>query len=737
MKIRWRIPLAILLAASSAVGGGIADVESDADGDRVADSKDRCARTPAGATADRNGCTLIQLANGGGRVVLEPAMKRALEAKAMVAMHEELTQHASGMEAALMTMDRASTTLIFDGLCAGAGRFREGLSAFEGAVNGIDATVRALLPALLRKNPEVDHGDTDADDAKADDLELAASLARRALNVLTADADAMTGPCDAIVRRDTRFEGRVNDVDDSRGIATLADGTVVAIPRNDPDLILFESGIATGRGSLLVDGSIWPDSMTTKPDGFGAAIGPLPVKVPVCLGPRIAPYQPAWGGVPPLLHPVAGYDRQGAVWLEAGMAVTAADECVPDEDPGLPVTIAQPGPSPSAPSVGTTFLERSFAALITFDEVATGDRQIWYLAIEHKPGDEPLQIPDELSDPSFAKKLHLITAEGTRTCMLVALGQKSCGSYTWTETVSSPLVLLPSGAYCSVAYANTMFAMDEDDFNAHGITKVTAAHTPLLAQPEVEQIEFAAKAFTVHNGQSQAPVSGQIGIGDLFAIHWHEPGINIGIGTENRSGLVWPHVKGTASGEPFRYSCAVPKVIRDVVTFCHTDAEHSYYRIPFGPGFRQVGHANATSPTHVGSQAYALDFPDQMYKVVRAARGGEVWLVVDDQSANCYPQGGCSANRVVIKHADGSYATYRHLPENGSLVDIGDTVKRGDPIGLVGNSGYSAEPHLHFEVQSVYGGATIRARYEYRDTNMALRTCAIPATGATVYSTNG
>jgi len=32
------------------------------------------------------------------------------------------------------------------------------------------------------------------------------------------------------------------------------------------------------------------------------------------------------------------------------------------------------------------------------------------------------------------------------------------------------------------------------------------------------------------------------------------------------------------------------------------------------------------------------------------------------------------------------------------LVNIGDTITKGQIIGLSGNTGYSAFPHLHFEV---------------------------------------
>jgi len=55
-------------------------------------------------------------------------------------------------------------------------------------------------------------------------------------------------------------------------------------------------------------------------------------------------------------------------------------------------------------------------------------------------------------------------------------------------------------------------------------------------------------------------------------------------------------------------------------------------------------------------------------------------------------------NYISIQHADGSVANYWHLKKDGVLVNIGDSIKAGQLIGMSGNTGYSAFPHLHFEV---------------------------------------
>lgn len=62
----------------------------------------------------------------------------------------------------------------------------------------------------------------------------------------------------------------------------------------------------------------------------------------------------------------------------------------------------------------------------------------------------------------------------------------------------------------------------------------------------------------------------------------------------------------------------------------------------------------------------------------------------------------------IIRHSNGYYTAYAH--QSRSFVDSGEHVKAGELIGLVGSTGHSTGPHLHFEVRTYSGGGQINPR---------------------------
>jgi Peptidase family M23 len=186
---------------------------------------------------------------------------------------------------------------------------------------------------------------------------------------------------------------------------------------------------------------------------------------------------------------------------------------------------------------------------------------------------------------------------------------------------------------------------------------------------------------------------------------------------------------------------AAPPGLQDLT---ETDAEVSVDFQPvavIGPPLRGAGYVSADSccdaTRHTRAalpvngriwlaQRYAVDWEqlddqsriyhgpqdkDESYtiygKEVFAVADAKVVFVTDkyrSQTPGQYPTNisidEADGNSVVLDLGHSRYALYAHLQQGKIRVHAGDTVKRGEVIGLVGNSGNSVAPHLHFHVMS-------------------------------------
>lgn len=133
------------------------------------------------------------------------------------------------------------------------------------------------------------------------------------------------------------------------------------------------------------------------------------------------------------------------------------------------------------------------------------------------------------------------------------------------------------------------------------------------------------------------------------------------------------------------------------------DAAHDdeyLYLLPYASGksYRVIQGFDSRF-SHSGVEQFAVDFKMAVGTPVHAARGGVVARIEESHDKGCW-QDGCGkyANYVVIMHDDGTTGEYYHLSQNGALVEVGERVLPGQQIGLSGNTGHTALPHLHFAV---------------------------------------
>jgi murein DD-endopeptidase MepM/ murein hydrolase activator NlpD len=227
------------------------------------------------------------------------------------------------------------------------------------------------------------------------------------------------------------------------------------------------------------------------------------------------------------------------------------------------------------------------------------------------------------------------------------------------------------------------------------VTVLLTAYTPvglfLPISDEQLRLHFGAELFDVQNrlkrvstevlvlreynnklrsalGQKQlSPDSIFDAIGSMPAVHEHSEASDVAdsrdevpVNSSQPHQTVYKNVAGEQDEETFR--AAFPIIV---------------------PAIGYVSRKFEAEQGHSG-----IDYAGKIGSLVVAAANGYVvfsGFSVDD------------GNMVILSHGDGYLTIYKHNQSN--LKSVGEFVRRGEPIALLGNTGRTSYgPHLHFEV---------------------------------------
>ena len=147
-------------------------------------------------------------------------------------------------------------------------------------------------------------------------------------------------------------------------------------------------------------------------------------------------------------------------------------------------------------------------------------------------------------------------------------------------------------------------------------------------------------------------------------------------------------VSNENSGGPFTSSVGAT---RDELVLRTDQYLDTIQNVPLGPpvpGVLTSRFGRRSDPLN-GKSAYhqGVDIRGRAGSDVKATANG----IVKKQS---YDKG--HGRHIVVDHGNGFLTKYAHLKK--SLVQKGETVERGQVIGLVGSSGRSTGPHVHYEI---------------------------------------
>lgn len=125
------------------------------------------------------------------------------------------------------------------------------------------------------------------------------------------------------------------------------------------------------------------------------------------------------------------------------------------------------------------------------------------------------------------------------------------------------------------------------------------------------------------------------------------------------------------------------------------------------------GYNGSYSHNHSAS-LYAIDFDLSIGDTICSVDYGYVVGVIESYSEHGGREWIDYANYITLYHPKSNLFTqYVHLAKDGSLVKLGDTIKRGQPIGISGMTGFTSSPHLHFNVKRALASKLISEKIDF------------------------
>jgi len=110
-----------------------------------------------------------------------------------------------------------------------------------------------------------------------------------------------------------------------------------------------------------------------------------------------------------------------------------------------------------------------------------------------------------------------------------------------------------------------------------------------------------------------------------------------------------------------------------------------------------VKEGTRTSRCGRGHGYPACDFASRNSPDIWASKAGTIIKTISGCGVGYRSCGGGYGNHVIIDHGNGEQTLYGHL--STVKVSVGQKVGQGEAIGVLGNTGWSTGPHLHFEIK--------------------------------------